>query len=64
MGCPDAVRAALKEMAGVGKVGYDPGQDVFAVDYDPARIEVAAIFAAVFHAGKKMGQEYLPRLIK
>jgi copper chaperone CopZ len=55
------VRAALEEMAGVGRVDYDPGQDGFTVDYDPARTEIAAIFAAVFHAGKKMGRDYLPK---
>jgi copper chaperone CopZ len=57
------VRAAVEDIDGVEKVVYDPGQDFFALDYDPARTEVAAIFAAVFQAGKKMGQEYLPKLL-
>ncbi len=57
------MRAALEDIDGVEKVVYGPGQDFFALDYDPARTEVAAIFAAVFQAGKKMGQGYLPRLV-
>jgi hypothetical protein len=57
------VRAAVEELPGVARVEYDPGQDLFTLDYDPAWSEVAAIFAAVFKAGKKMGQEYLPRLV-
>jgi hypothetical protein len=56
------VRAALEGLPGMGKVEYDPGREVFTVDYDPARTEVTAIFAAIFLAGKQMGQEYLPRL--
>ncbi len=61
MGCPDAVRAALEEMAGVSKVGYIPGPGCFLrwTTTRPA-IEVAAIFTAVFHAGKKMGTGILP----
>ena len=57
------MRAGVEAMAGVGQVEYDPGRDVFRVHYDPDRTDLAAIFAAVFHAGKKMGQEYRPRLV-
>lgn len=64
MGCPDAVRAGLTELPGINRVEYDPQQDRFMADYDPARVEVADIFAAVFQAGKKMGQDYLPRLVE
>jgi hypothetical protein len=57
------VRVAVEELAGVGKVVYDPGEELFTADYDPGLTDPAAIFAAVFVAGKKMGQEYLPRLV-
>ena len=56
------MRAALQEITGVGQVEYDPDRDLFTVDYDPEQTDLAAIFAAVFKAGKQMGQEYLPRL--
>ena len=50
-------------LPGVGKVEYDPQQDIFALEYEPGRIRLADIFAAVVHGGKKMGQEYRPRVI-
>jgi hypothetical protein len=33
------------------------------VDYDADRTSLEAVFAAVFLAGKKMGQDYLPRQV-
>ena len=33
------------------------------MDYDSDRVSLEAVFAAVFLAGKKMGQDYLPRLV-
>jgi copper chaperone CopZ len=57
------VRVAVTELAGVSRVVYDPDGDVFTVEYDPARGELTDIFAAVFQAGRKMGQDYLPKLI-
>jgi hypothetical protein len=57
------VRAALQEMTGVGQVQYDPDRDLFTVDYEADRTDLAAIFAAVFQAGKKMGQNYFPKLV-
>jgi hypothetical protein len=53
----------VQELPGVSRVGYDSGEGLFTADYDPGRTDAAAIFAAVFVAGKKMGQEYLPRLV-
>jgi hypothetical protein len=47
----------------VSRVVYDSEAGLFAADYDPGLTGAAAIFAAVFVAGRKMGQEYLPRLV-
>ena len=58
------MRVAVAELAGVSRVVYDPDGDMFTVEYDPARRELTDIFAAVFQAGKKMGQDYLPRLVE
>jgi len=63
MGCPDAVRAALLKLAGVLAVTYHPDQDVFTVRFESVLVELETIFAAVFAAGKKMGQEYLPEVV-
>jgi copper chaperone CopZ len=57
------VRVAVEELPGVSRVVYDPDADLFTVEYDPARRELTDIFAAVFQAGRKMGQDYLPQLI-
>ena len=55
--------ATVLALPGIGQVEYDPQQDVFSLDYEPDRVKIADIFAAVVHGGKKMGQEYWPRLI-
>jgi copper chaperone CopZ len=57
------VRAAVAALPGVGKVEYDPQLDLFSLEYDPGRLSLADVFAAVVHGGKKMGQEYRPRVI-
>jgi hypothetical protein len=63
MGCPDAVRAELLKVTGVLGVTYHPGQDLFAVRFEFVLASLETIFAAVFAAGKQMGQEYLPELV-
>jgi copper chaperone CopZ len=64
MGCPDAVRAELLRLPGVMSVSYNQEQDYFSVSFESIMVEVAAIFAAVYNAGRQMGQEYLPALIQ
>jgi hypothetical protein len=44
-------------------VVYDAVQDLFSANYDPGLTDPTAIFAAVFVAGRQMGQEYLPRVV-
>jgi len=63
MGCPDAVRAELLKVKGVLAVTYHPDQEVFAVRFESVLVSQETIFAAVFAAGKKMGQEYFPEVI-
>ena len=63
MGCPDAVRAELLKVTGVLGVTYLPEQDLFSVRYESVLVSLETIFAAVFAAGKKMGQEYLPETL-
>jgi len=63
MGCPDAVRAELLKIAGVLRVTYHCDQDMFAVRFESVMVSLETIFAAVFAAGKKMGQEYFPEVI-
>ena len=63
MGCPDAVGVELLKVKGVLAVTYDPNQEVFAVRFESVLVSLETIFAAVFAAGKKMGQEYFPEVI-
>jgi hypothetical protein len=51
-------------LPGVGRVDYDAQQDRFVLEYDPERVKLADIFAAVVLGGKKMGREYRPRLLE
>ena len=63
MGCPDAVRAELLQVKGVLAVAYHLDQDFFSVQFESVLVSLDTIFAAIFAAGKKMGQEYLPEVI-
>ncbi len=63
MGCPDAVRAELLKVKGVMAATYHPDQDFFSVQFESVMVSLETIFAAVFGAGKKMGQEYFPEVI-
>ena len=63
MGCPDAVRAELLQVKGVLAVTYHLDQDFFSVQFESVLVSLETIFAAVFAAGKKMGQEYFPEVI-
>lgn len=54
---------ALEALPGVAVAFYNAEADLFLVRYDPAAVDIPAMFAAVFQAGKKMGQEYLPGLM-
>ncbi len=63
MGCPDAVRAELLHTQGVLQVTYNADQDLFRVQFESVLVNLETIFATVFAAGKKMGQEYLPEVV-
>jgi hypothetical protein len=63
MGCPDAVRAELLKLTGVLGVTYHPEQNLFAVRFESVLVSLETIFAAVFAAGRQMGQEYLPEIV-
>ena len=57
------MRDGIMSLPGVHEVTYEAGQDIFEVRYEDGRIGVPAIFAAVHHAGRKMGREYLPEAL-
>ena len=63
MGCPDAVHAELLNLTGVLEVVYHPKPDLFSVRFESVLVSLETIFAAVFVAGEKLGQEYLPEVV-
>jgi copper chaperone CopZ len=64
VGCPDAVRAELLNLGGLLEVEYQVDRDIFSVRFESVLVNLETIFAAVFAAGKKMGQEYLPEIVQ
>ncbi len=64
MGCPDAVRAELLNLTGVLEVAYQVEADIFSVRFESVLVSLETIFAAVFAAGKKMGREYFPEVVR
>lgn len=63
MGCPDAVCAEIKGIAGVTRVEFDQESQIFLVEFHKRFVNTDNIFAAVWQAGKKMGKEYLPQVV-
>jgi hypothetical protein len=50
-------------LKGMGKVEYLPEQEVFVITYDPSRVKIADMFSAIWMAGRKQGQEYMPEQV-
>ncbi len=57
------MRVELLGLAGVLEVNYQAEQDLFILVYESVLVSLEAVFAAVFVAGKKMGQEYYPEAV-
>jgi copper chaperone CopZ len=57
------VRVEIAGLPGVVRVEYQAEGEAFSVQFDPGKASLEAIFAAVYAAGKKMGQDYLPQLL-
>jgi hypothetical protein len=57
------VRAELINLPGLTGVRYQADQDIFTITYRQDKVKVADMFAAIWMAGKKQGQEYVPEII-
>ncbi len=55
--------AAIKGIPGITQVAFDQASRFFYVEYHQRFVTTEHIFAAVWQAGKKMGQEYLPHIV-
>ena len=55
--------AEIKGIPGITQVAFDQETRLFYVEYHKRFVTPEHIFAAVWQAGKKMGQEYLPQIV-
>lgn len=64
MACPDAVRAELLKLPGMLAVTYHADEDSFSVRYESVLVNLETILATVFAAGKQLGRDYFPEVIR
>jgi hypothetical protein len=50
-------------LSGLMSIQYQPEQDIFVITYKKDKVEVADMFAAIWMAGRKQGQDYMPEKI-
>jgi hypothetical protein len=53
----------LINLPGLTSIRYLPDQDIFLVTYRQDKVKVADMFAAIWMAGKKQGQEFVPEIV-
>ncbi len=58
------MRDTVVALPGIGSVDYDAQSNQFFLEYDPERLSLSDIFASIVLGGKKIGQEYWPRLLE
>ncbi len=57
------MRAAVQALPGIVKIDYDPGGDIFVLEYQEGRVKLEDVFTAVVQAGRIAGREYWPKLV-
>jgi copper chaperone CopZ len=57
------VGAEIKNIPGIMRVEFDQETRVFRVEFHQRFVSPEDILNAVWQAGKKMGQEYIPQVI-
>jgi hypothetical protein len=57
------VCAEIKGIPGITRAEFDQDTRLFHVKFHKRFVSSENIFAAVWQAGKKMGKEYLPRIV-
>lgn len=55
--------ASITALRGILEAAYDVKKDLFTVRFDSQQVKVEDIFAAVYQAGRKTGQDYLPQMV-
>jgi hypothetical protein len=57
------VRTGLINLPGLTSIRYQPEQDIFVITSRQAKLKVADMFAAIWMAGRKQGQEFVPEIV-
>jgi hypothetical protein len=57
------VCAEIKGIPGITRAEFDQETRLFRVEFHKRFVSPEKIFTAVWQAGKKMGKEYLPRVV-
>jgi hypothetical protein len=57
------VRTELINLPGLTSIRYQPEQDIFVITYRQEKVKVADMFAAIWMAGRKQGQEFVPEIV-
>ena len=61
--CPDRIRTALGEIAGVLDVGYEKGRDRFFLTLDPRLVSVLTIITSIERLGRDSDHTYRPMVV-
>jgi hypothetical protein len=58
------VSAELMAIKGIKAVEYLAEQEIFVISYESGSAKVADMFAAIWMAGRKQGQEFMPEKVE
>lgn len=57
------MRAELITLPGMMSILYQTEEDIFVIKYRPDKVKIADMFAAIWLAGQKQGQEFVPETV-
>jgi hypothetical protein len=57
------VRAELINLPGLTSIRYDASEDIFVITYRQDKAKVPDMFAAIWAAGRKQGQDFMPEIV-
>jgi hypothetical protein len=57
------VSAELMAIKGIKAVEYLAEQEIFIITYESGRDKITDMFAAIWMAGRKQGQEFMPEKV-
>jgi hypothetical protein len=58
------VRAELIGLPGMMSIRYQAEEDIFVIKYRQGKVKVTDMFTAIWTAGRKQGQEFVPETVE